>query len=272
MIMLLLLLGIMFYQNTHTYQSDVIKYETGSNYVMCSDSAGQCPEATKKTLKEVKREKSDKAIPASETNGKPKMTIPLGEINAALKGIKTHDFDTNQGVVTVLDNPSDKNIPIEDTGSIGNPEPQVEAGNISLDKILIPAPKKAITTEKPFAIDPAAYYESVNEKSLEAKLQEIENKTTSNSPGVISAEEIRFISDDNELRIDSSSMEIINRINRKYRDHKIRVTGFGMDENDAINMTLMTLEKIDLSLTLEDVKAVSDKEKRMVLIEVLNEI
>jgi hypothetical protein len=272
MIMLLLLLGIMFYQNTHTYQSDVIKYETGRNYVMCSDSAGQCPEVTKKTLKEVKREKSDTAIPASEANEKPKMTIPLGEINAALKGIKTHDFDTTQGVITTFNNDSKQNIPNEETIGIDKPGPQVEAGNISLDKILIPATKKEIATDKPFAIDPAAYYESENEKILEVKLQEMENITTLNSPDVISAEEIRFISDENEISIDSSSMEIINRINRKYRDHRIRVTGFGMDENEAINITLMALEQIDQSLTLDDVKAVSDKEKRMVLIEVLNEI
>jgi hypothetical protein len=228
MIMLLLLLGIMFYQNTHTYQSDVIKYETGRNYVMCSDSAGQCPEATKKTLKEVKNEKSDTKTPVAEANRKPKISIPLEEINAALAGIKTHSPDTNQGVISTFNNDSDENMLNEDTVGIDKPESRMETGNISLDKILIPAPRQVITADRPFAIDPTAYYESENEKILEAKLQEMENKTTLNSPAVISAEEIRFISDENELSIDSSSMEIINRINRKYRDHKIRVTGFGM--------------------------------------------
>jgi hypothetical protein len=272
MIMLLLLLGLTFYQNTHTFQSGVIKYETGRNYVSCSDSAGKCPEATKKTLKEIKEEKPDTGLLMPEAKQKPKISIPLEEINAALKGIKTHSTDMDQKVITAIDIDSDKSALNDDTGGNDKPEPKVETGDISLDKILIPVPKNLMTTDKPFAIAPSAYYEPEKEKILEAKLQDIENKITSNRPAVISAEEIRFTSDENGLSIDSSSLEIINRINRRYRDYKIRVTGFGMNENDAINMTLIALEKIDPGVILEDVRAVSDKDKRMVLIEVLNEI
>ena len=230
MIMLLLLLGLTFYQNTHTYQSDVIKYETGKNYVMCNDSAGKCPEATEKTLKQAINKKSDTEITVSEAKQKPKIAIPIEEINSALKSIKTNNLDTNQGVITTFDNEGNKNILNEETDGSDKPELQIEAGNISLDKILIPAHEKAITTDKPFAIDPAAYYDPVNDKILEAKLQEVENKTTANSPPVIiSAEEIRFTSDENAVSIDRSSMEIINRINQKFRNHKIRVTGFGTE-------------------------------------------
>lgn len=272
---LLVLLGLTFYQNWHTYHSDIIKYEKTNSYLTCSEPNGECPKATQKTLKEAKAEKKITVNQLLKAGQKTKLSIPIEEINAALKGIKSPDSLTAKNEA-VLNTDGNKESQIEMSGNSeiqkSKHEPKIDVSDTPLDKLLTPAPHAEINTASPYAINPAAYYGPANEEIIEAKLHDIENGVAENSPSVISAEEIRFASDENQISIDQSSTEIINRINQKYRNHKIRVTGFGIDENDAITMTLIALEAIDQGLILEDVRAVSDKDKRMVLIEVLNEI
>ena len=271
MITLLILIGLTFYQNLHTYHSDVIKYETANNYLTCSDLNDNCPKPTQKTLKDVKKEKNNVQSQKPQAKQNPKLSIPIEEINAALNGIKTPDIFAIKTEIAAFHEEGNRSNGIEMSAERDKHESVTDASGISLENLLTPAPHKE-TTDKLFAINPTAQYAPENEKIIEAKIQDFDKEMTENNPSVISTEEIRFTSDENQISIDQSSIEIINRMNQKYRNHKIRVSGFGIDENDAVNMTLMVLEVIDQGIILDEVRAVSDKNKRMVLIEVLNEI
>ena len=77
---------------------------------------------------------------------------------------------------------------------------------------------------------------------------------------------------ENEIYPDVSGMEQIKQINEKYKNQRIRVTGYGLDEKEAVTLVMQVLEQIDESILIEDISTISDKEKRYVLVEVLNEI
>jgi len=286
MIALMIVLGLMFYQNTHVYQSDIIEYENGRNYVTCNDAKQKCPEITVKSLKDVSDSKG--GLQSKKTEPRSRISLPIKEISSTLNKMRVQESSTDKivgmsfihaGVKGWGDEKdkakeTDKKEAPRLSDVKDNSKDDVnDYSRIPLEKIFVPAERSSTVSEKPFAINPHAYYAPENEEMLMAELEdEGKEERMDNGLKVIESREIHFNFSENETYPDVSGMEQIKQINEKYKDHIIRVTGFGMDENEAVTVVMQVLEHIDESILIEDVSTISDKEKRYVLVEVLNEI
>jgi len=286
MIALMIILGLMFYQNTHVYQSDIIKYETGRNYVVCNDADQKCPEVTAKSLKNISETKV--GLQSKKTESHSRISLPIEEINSTLNKIRDQENNRDKNAGTSFIQAGLKGMGDEkdkDREHDNKEEPVLSdmkdnsKDNVNVDsripfeKILVPAENASVLSDKPFAIKPHAYYASENEEILMANLADEEKEERmDNTMEVIETREIHFNFNENEIYPDVSGMEQIKQINEKYKNQRIRVTGYGLDENEAVTLVMQVLEQIDESILMEDVSTISDKEKRYVLVEVLNEI
>ncbi len=286
MIALMIILGLMFYQNTHVYQSDIIKYETGRNYVSCNDADKKCPEVTAKALKDISETKG--GVQSRKPESHSRISLPIEEINSTLNKIRDQENNTDKsagvsfiqaGLKVMGDGkekdrePDKKEEPVlSDMKDNSKDNVTVNSRN-PLEKILVPAEKSSVGSDKPFAIKPHAYYAPENEEILIAQLEDEGNEgKLDNGLNVMETKEIHFNFNENEIYPDVSGMEQIKQINEKYKNQRIRVTGYGLDEKEAVTLVMQALEQIDESIVIEDISTNSDKEKRYVLVEVLNEI
>lgn len=285
MIALMIVLGLMFYQNTHVYKSDIIKYENGRNYVACNDADQKCPEVSVKSLKDISETKV--GLQPKKPEPQSRISLPIEEINSTLNKIRDQrsNRDNKLGMSFIQaglkgvgdekdkDREPDKKEEPGLSDMENNSKDIATVYSIPLEKILIPAETPSVLLDKPFAIKPHAYYKPENEEILMARLEdEGKEERMDNAMGAIETKEIHFNFNENEIYPDVSGMEQIKQINEKYKNQRIRVTGYGLDENEAVTLVMQVLEQIDESILIEDVSTISDKEKRYVSIEVLNEI
>jgi hypothetical protein len=255
MIVFLLIMGLTIYQDNHTYESDIIKYQTDKNYILCESPSESCPKATEKLIKQ--------RYEGTETKQKTKINLPLHIKN----------------VFPAAENEVEKIEPVDDMTERGekaarNTKPGDDKGieNMSIDEIIRPVGEDYIVDpEMPFAIKPTGFYDPAHEGVLMAKLLEQEDASGADR-NIIEKLEVHFINDDEGLFPVTSHAEKLINIGEKHRDNSFRITGYGLDEDEAKFLVISVVEILGENLFIEDVRAISDENKRIVIVEVLDEI
>jgi hypothetical protein len=242
MITTLLILSLTFYQNTYAYESGIVRFETGKTYVLCQDPFEMpCPHATDKTLK--KRESKETASygKMEMTSVKPvthrKITLPI------IEDMKKHKFLRKDAASMKINS-----IPIDSAAH---------------------SPLKKNVSNSPFAIEPQGYYEPDKQEEFLARLEEEE--TLEKKMQIISRAEVHFMIDDQGLYIGSADTQMLEVMRERYRGHLMRFEGYGLDEDEAQWMILSVMEVLGPG-EIEEVQTYQDEDKRLVIIEVLDEI
>lgn len=246
MITAILILSLAFYQSPYTYESGIVQFESGKTYVLCKDSFERpCPHITDKTLKKrlSKETASDRNMEM--TGNKPeshrKITLPI------IEDMKKHKF-VQKNDVSFEKKPVRKDSAVHDHS---------------------PLKKKKIVSSSPYAIEPQGHYDPDKQEEFLAKLEG--QVTKEKKLQVISRAEVHFMIDDQGLYIGSADMRMLEAMRERYRGHILRFEGHGLDEDEAQWMILSVMEVLE-SGEIEEIQTYRDEDKRLVIIEVFNEI
>lgn len=244
MITALLLLSLTIYQNAYTYDSDIVHFETGKTYVLCQDSfESPCPSETDKTIKRTagknttshENTKITRVIPESHR----KITLPI------IEDMKRHKLVQKN------------NASFEENSS-------------PMDfKTHNPLPPKKKASNSPFAIEPSGYYDPGKKDEFFSKLEE--DESLEKTMQVISSAEVKFMIDEQGLYIGSSDRKMLEAMRERYRGYILQFQGYGLDEDEAQSMILSVMEVLKPG-EIQEIQTYRDEEKRLVIVEVLNEI
>ncbi len=248
MIPALIILSLAFYQNTYTYESGLIQFETGKTYVLCQDSfETSCHPVTDKTLKKPESKETM-------TNGKADVTKQMETANAKPE---SHRKIT---------------LPIIEDMKKFQPE-QKEVVSLMKDSIrtvsVIKTPSKKKASGSPFAIEPNGYYEPDKMDDFMSRIKE--DEPSDKEQQVVSRAEVHFMIDDQGLYIGSSDRQTLEALRERYKGHLLRFKGYGLDEDEAQWMILSVMEVLTPG-EIEEIQTYRDKNKKLVIVEVLNEI
>lgn len=277
MITNLLLFGLIIVQGNYSYNSDVVQYQQGKNYIICEeDNSRHCSETFNKNVSVKIQKKKDissrnKVLPEVKTSNNHRITIPMENIMATINNdplvVRNNNVDKNKSTTSEFLG-ANKSKTIKASEKIDtNQEFVIETTGYYVpedEENLLADLSAEEAEEKEFAIKSIGYYARDDEETHLTDLSAHEDEEV-----VLDAMEINFFLDNEGLVLASSDLTILEHLSHNYQKNPLRITSYAKDDKEAFLLVNLILDKIKRNVIFKNIELVENKSKRFVLIEVI---
>ena len=277
MITNLLLFGLIIVQGNYSYNSDVVQYQQGKNYIICEeDNSRHCSETFNKNVSVKIQKKKDissrnKVLPEVKTSNNHRITIPMENIMATINNdplvVRNNNVDKNKSTTSeFLGANKSKTIKASEK-IVTNQEFVIEPTGYYVpedEENLLADLSAEEAEEKEFAIKSIGYYARDDEETHLTDLSAHEDEEV-----VLDAMEINFLLGNEGLVLASSDLTILEHLSHNYQKNPLRITSYAKDDKEAFLLVNLILDKIKRNVIFKNIELVENKSKRFVLIEVI---